>query len=235
MTTSTSFVSKSGASKGRLFWTPLIYGQISADQVIFKNLTNGKTFSDSPHMALSTGPDGRLVEAVGRAAFAVAEVQQVDLVNPFGHPRTLVSQVALAELLLKYLYRQVKSRWSRAPIVIIHPLGPFDGGLTEVEIRVLQELAVAAGAKRAQVWDGRVLTDQEIKTSPTLFGQYAMFRPGLSPLPQVTSQVPVLDTPIELKRSPPAATPERADAAHDFEAPPHMSRHAGAKAVSTAG
>lgn len=47
--------------------------------------------------------------------------------------------------------------------VVVHPLERIDGGLTQVEERLLQELAIGAGASRAIVWQGAPLSDGEVR------------------------------------------------------------------------
>jgi rod shape-determining protein MreB and related proteins len=68
----------------------------------------------------------------------------------------------LGEQLLKEAVRRVNSSVFRAPRVVMHPLGEPQGGLTQIEVRALQEMAMGAGARKAQVWVGRPLTDGEL-------------------------------------------------------------------------
>ena len=86
------------------------------------------------------------------------------IVNPFGHPRSIVSDFTVGEQLLKLVFRQIlgKSWLAGAPNVVMHPLEEPAGGLTQVEYRALYEMALGAGAGWATVWQGRSLTDQEV-------------------------------------------------------------------------
>jgi len=49
------------------------------------------------------------------------------------------------------------------PEVLMHPLEIISGGLSEVEERVLQDLAHAAGARSVVIWVGRELRDEEVR------------------------------------------------------------------------
>ena len=49
------------------------------------------------------------------------------------------------------------------PRVIIQPLELIEGGLSEIEERVLHELARGAGASKVIVWVGPELSDAEVK------------------------------------------------------------------------
>jgi hypothetical protein len=49
------------------------------------------------------------------------------------------------------------------PIVVMHPISMVDGGLSGVEYRILFEVAEGAGAKRAEVWDGAELSDDQVR------------------------------------------------------------------------
>jgi rod shape-determining protein MreB and related proteins len=84
---------------------------------------------------------------------------------PFSTPRLLIGQFQAAESLLKRAVKQMaKSGFlSVSPQVVIHPLEMLDGGLSEVEERVLREVAMGAGASKVVVWVGPQLTDAEVK------------------------------------------------------------------------
>ena len=83
----------------------------------------------------------------------------------FTTSRLLIGQFMAAESLLKSALKQVtKSGFlSASPQVVIQPLEMLDGGLSEVEERVLREVAIGAGASKVVVWVGPQLTDAEVK------------------------------------------------------------------------
>jgi hypothetical protein len=85
--------------------------------------------------------------------------------KPFTTTRLLVGQFVAASEILKGALGQIgEGRFlALSPSVVIHPTEMVDGGLSEVEERTLQELAIAAGARKAVVWIGRELSDSEVK------------------------------------------------------------------------
>ena len=45
--------------------------------------------------------------------------------------------------------------------MLMHPMERLEGGLTQIERRVLHEMALTAGAGKVAIWEGHVLTDNE--------------------------------------------------------------------------
>jgi rod shape-determining protein MreB len=87
---------------------------------------------------------------------------QKKAVPSFSHPRMLIGDFTIAQECLKSLLSQAwASRFALSKPVLIHPLEKIEGGLTQVEERLLQELAVGAGASRVAVWVGKELGDSE--------------------------------------------------------------------------
>ncbi|MDR0203560.1 MAG: rod shape-determining protein [Delftia acidovorans] len=141
----------------------LIYVQISPERLTLKNPKTGQALSEVPELALSPPPRRRILAAGPQARLAAAS-EPAEIVNPFAHPRSLISDFVLAEQLLKYqLKRMHAGGWLGAsPHIVIHPLGDPEGGFTQVELRALRELASAAGASKVNVWTGHPLTDEEL-------------------------------------------------------------------------
>ena len=142
---------------------PVVYIQIAPDRLTLKNLKTGETIAEVPEVAISLPPHAKIL-AVGSQAQEAAAMQPSQVVNPFAHPRSLVSDFVVGEQLIKQQLRRLMghSLLSLAPCVVMHPLGCPQGGFTQVERRALREMAVGAGAAEAIVWTGRPLTDQEI-------------------------------------------------------------------------
>lgn len=142
---------------------PVLYIQVAPDRITIRNPKTGATMSEVPEVAISAGPKEKVL-AVGTQAKAMAASQGARLVNPFAHPRSMVSDFTVAEQLLRHCVNQAHGRSLLAisPLIVIHPLGQPEGGFTQVERRAFKEMAHAAGASQVVVWTGRPLTDQEV-------------------------------------------------------------------------
>lgn len=83
--------------------------------------------------------------------------------EPFSTNRLLIGQFMAADRALRKGFKDIFSgKWfSPSPAVVIHPLEKIEGGLSQVEERVLKELAAGAGARKVVVWVGHELTDKE--------------------------------------------------------------------------
>jgi rod shape-determining protein MreB and related proteins len=147
---------------------PVIYIQVSPERVTLRNVKTGSSISEVPEIAVSS--------TAGPQARTAAVSQTANVVNPFAHPRSMVSDFTAAEQVLKQQLRRVlgSSLLSIAPRVVIHPLGDPAGGFTQVELRAFREMALGAGASEVRVWTGRSLTDQEVlaKQLPSTGGQW---------------------------------------------------------------
>jgi rod shape-determining protein MreB len=84
--------------------------------------------------------------------------------NPaFSHPRMLVGNFTAALKCLKAALSEARGAgFALFTAVVIHPLETIDGGLTPVEERLFQELAIGAGASKVLVWVGAPLSDTEV-------------------------------------------------------------------------
>lgn len=81
--------------------------------------------------------------------------------TPFSTKRLLIGEFSVAEDLLKKAFSHFpKSLVS--PIVVMHPLEMVDEKLSEVEKKVLREIAMTVGARDVKLWIGKELTDQEL-------------------------------------------------------------------------
>lgn len=82
----------------------------------------------------------------------------------FSTNRLLVGEFSVAEKYLKEAINKVYERhwFASSPVIVIQPLEMIEGGLSQVEERVFMELAAGAGARKAVVWVGHELSDQEV-------------------------------------------------------------------------
>ncbi len=100
------------------------------------------------------------VRHVSSKAEAVFEAQP-----PFSTERLLIGQFMAAEAVLKRALKELSKGglFAVAPQVVIQPLEMTEGGLSEVEERVLKEVALGAGARKAVVWVGGELSDAQVQ------------------------------------------------------------------------
>ena len=145
------------------FFGSTLYIQLSPDRLEIRDPKSGKTFAEPPEVAITRVPKFKIV-GIGAQARIHASDPLVEVINPFAHPRSLVSDFTVGEQLLKASIARVKpvSLLSVSPHIIMHLLGSPAGGFTQVEIRAFHEMALRAGARSVTVWQGRLLTDQEL-------------------------------------------------------------------------
>jgi rod shape-determining protein MreB len=89
----------------------------------------------------------------------------VDGKRPFSTERLLVGDFEAAQETLKQALRQAAGGglFAVSPRVVIQPLESIEGGLSEIEERVLRELASGAGARQVAVWVGPELDDAQVR------------------------------------------------------------------------
>jgi rod shape-determining protein MreB len=137
------------------------YVRLRRDRIHIRDAKGLREFEDEPLVVL-TDQDPPRIEAIG----AAARRTKGRIVNPFAHPRVIVDDFAVAEKLLQHAFKMVAPRtlFSASPIAVMHWLDELEGGLTPIERRVLHELGEGAGARRVYVWEGRQLTNEELRS-----------------------------------------------------------------------
>jgi rod shape-determining protein MreB and related proteins len=145
------------------YFQPIVYVTLQPDTLSVRDVSSGRNVTEPPFAAISREPKKRLL-GVGEAARVAAATQPADLVNPFKHPRSLLSDFTVAEVIIKGFVKKLFDGrlFVGSPIVVLHPRVNPEGGFTQIEIRALRELAIGAGASKAFVWHGRDLTDDEL-------------------------------------------------------------------------
>ena len=85
--------------------------------------------------------------------------------QPFSTNRQLIGQFQLAQGLLKRAVKEISKGtiFTPSPEILIQPLELTVEGLSQVEERVLREVAIGAGASRVVVWLGHELSDAEVR------------------------------------------------------------------------
>ncbi|EAS66357.1 rod shape-determining protein [Photobacterium angustum] len=105
----------------------------------------------SPYIAIEDTKNNVL--AVGAKAKYLSG-SNITVLNPFDHKRSFVGDFACAEKVLQYAVREVlgNNKFAISPRIVMHQLEKVDGGLTDIEERVLKELAMGAGAREVLVY-----------------------------------------------------------------------------------
>ena len=145
---------------------PKFYVRLSPSHLSVRNTDNSRTVDGTPLLAIDTRGNRKII-ALGDEATQHMNDPTVLVLNPFNHPRTLISDFTAAEALLKGFVKKLleQASWFQpAPVIIMHPCVNPEGGFTQVELRALHELCLGAGASKAKGWHGRELTDHEIRT-----------------------------------------------------------------------
>ena len=124
---------------------------------------SARAHADKPLIAMSVGSP-RSVLAVGAAAEALGASSDFELINPFDHPRTIISNFEAAEALLKHFLSMSVGQTFLPPTprMVMHPLERLEGGLTDVERTALTEVGRSAGARSVRIWVGRELSDFDV-------------------------------------------------------------------------
>ena len=147
------------------FFKPGMYVRIAPDRIRLRAPRSGAALDEPPLIAIADAGNKKTVAAVGQEAARMRGHAGTQVLNPFDHPRIAIGDFVLAEQLLKQLTRRLfPGAWFLpAPTVVVHLDRRFEGGLTPLEVRALQELAIGgAGASRAIVWEGPALGDEQV-------------------------------------------------------------------------
>jgi rod shape-determining protein MreB len=136
-----------------LFSNDLLF-ELSENKVSIKAFSSDMSFEDEPYIALENTKKGEIVKAIGKEAKSLTS-PNIRVLNPFKHSRSFVADFMCAEKILQHaIYTMHNSKIRPAPRVIIHQLEKTDGGLTDIEERVLRELALGAGAREVVIYLG---------------------------------------------------------------------------------
>ncbi len=84
----------------------------------------------------------------------------------FSNGRLAIAHFKVAEKALKEGVYEVypKSFFRSNPTVVIHQIYNSEGGLCEIEDRILREAALGAGARQVFVWQGTPLTSTQLQS-----------------------------------------------------------------------
>ena len=106
---------------------------------------------------------------IEKDAFTLFHVQEnkrihVSSPSPFSNARLAIAEFNLAEEILAKGLLEIypKSFLRVAPVLVMHQLHQTEGGLCEIEERILRELALSVGAKQVYIWQGSVLSSEQL-------------------------------------------------------------------------
>ncbi|MGL6159821.1 rod shape-determining protein [Microbulbifer sp.] len=137
----------------------ILYVQIWEKRIRVTDIGSGRIYDQVPQLALEQKKGRRTVAAVGSRASS-ASGKNIEMVNPFSHPRSLIRDFVAGEQLLQHIFKELSGDTliPASPTVVLQPMEKTEGGLTDIEIRAFQEMALGAGAREAVVYQGEELT-----------------------------------------------------------------------------
>jgi rod shape-determining protein MreB len=141
----------------RIFSGGPCYVRIDRTSISIRDASTGATFESAAKLGLDSA--NRIV-SVGD----ISSPNVVRIVEPFEHPRIVMSDFACASKLIQYgLHQLTRVKWiTPSPILVLQPLMELTGGLSEIENRALLELGESAGARKTVIHCGKTLSDQEV-------------------------------------------------------------------------
>ena len=133
------------------------YARIDRTRVSIRDVSTGATFESAARIGLDSA---NRVVSVGDAS----NPDVARTVEPFEHPRIVMSDFACAVKLFQYgLHQLTRFKWiTPSPVLIIQPIMELTGGLSEIEHRALLELGESAGARKTVIHCGKMLSDEEV-------------------------------------------------------------------------
>ncbi|HET8815928.1 MAG TPA: rod shape-determining protein MreB [Pseudidiomarina sp.] len=135
--------------------------ELSENRITFRKIGASEFIEIEPWIALQTLKGKVSIKSIGAEARSLA-CESIQLTNPFSHPRCLIANFGLAEKILQHgLFKFHNSKFRAAPRVVMHQLEKLEGGLTDIEERVLRELALGMGAREVLIHTGERLNLQK--------------------------------------------------------------------------
>lgn len=141
-------------------FSSVLYVQIWEERLKVTDVANDESFDDSPIVVIQTQEKGKkVISGIGKRAANSVKQNEI-AVNPFSHPRALLSDFYVAEKLLQHAFKRLSSsQYLRLrPKVLVHPMEKTEGGITAIEDRAFRELAFGAGAIEIKIHVGKPLT-----------------------------------------------------------------------------
>lgn len=128
--------------------------ELSENRIIMQKFSTGHFIEIEPWIALERAKGKEKIKAIGREAKLLSG-PTIQTSNPFSHTRSFIGNFMLAEKILQHgIFTLNNSKLRAAPRVIMHQLEKTDGGLSDIEERVLRELAIGMGAREVLIHTG---------------------------------------------------------------------------------
>jgi len=145
-------------------WSNDLLVELSESLLVVSVLGTPQKVEVEPYIAIKKDGKHKVIEKVGREAKDWTS-HEIEVSNPFSHARLLVGNFEKAEKVLQYAVQQtMKNKWLKpSPRVVMHQLEKNEGGLTDIEQKVLRELALGAGARMVKVHLGKRLNAEITK------------------------------------------------------------------------
>lgn len=145
------------------FIKPPLYIRLSPQRLTVRNAKTGESISEPPEIAISRGLKPKVLGAGDEAALYKSS-KSAQVLNPFSHPRSMMSDFTSGEQVLKAFVKKLPKghAFSPSPRVVFHLQGDPAGGFTQVEIRAFREMALGAGASEVTLWQGQDLSDEQV-------------------------------------------------------------------------
>lgn len=140
--------------------SPVVYVQIWENRIKATEITSGNIYDEKPFIAIKKNDKGEeIVTCVGNNAELLKNELDTKIINPFSHPRALISNFVAAEKVLQHIIHTLSKHkfLAASPLTVIHPMEKLEGGLTQIELRAFKELALGAGSRESVVYQGSEL------------------------------------------------------------------------------
>ncbi len=142
----------------RLFASGPYYVRVNRERLSARDVATGEEVECRTHISIN---DSKIVVSVGDPISPEA----TNTLQPFDHPRILIEDYTAAEKIFMYVVRKLSGYkyFMPSPVMVVHPDLELEGGITQIELRALREIAEASGARTVYFHSGRQLTDQEVR------------------------------------------------------------------------
>ena len=139
----------------------VLYVQIWENRIKVTDVHTGEFYDETPLLAIEKNKKGqKIVSAVGNDVKTISVSSNIEVINPFSHPRGLINDLLVAEKILQHIFLVLygKKFIPPSPRVVVHPMEKNEGGITMIEAKAFTEMALGAGAREAVLHQGTVLS-----------------------------------------------------------------------------